>query len=524
MAVEKNPELQEGEVIQQLTGTPEATAGTVGLSTQLGQQATTVSGLSEASGGIGAGQLFESAIDEKIYRFKSDDTPLMQMMMMAKTVKVNSPVVDHYQFDEPQAMVTTIAEVEAGKNRASLPLASGEGSILPPYSTLSCIGVDGYDQTGQTVTAGQWLMLFVTGVSTDTGYPIVSAVNGPRTAEGQPTTVPGIPAGTDCVILSNACYETQKFVKPDSIVPAKETLYLQKRVMNQIVSDYFDSQDKRIPFSDRLIAEQALTNFKLRCNRSLWLGIMGKFDIDADEMGISTIYTSKGARWMFKREMQKSGDWKYEDFVALAKMFYTGEDVPTTATCLCGKNFLERIQKIDWSDHNEVHIEQKTNRLGWSVTAITTVFGEFQFKREPTLDRVGLSNSCGIFGEGRLVHYQRTPEKSSNEDIIGEEAKRNILIRWDAIGMKGTCNIWVDGESSEVTSPAEGVTKIVLWTEDTAPDSPVDGVVYYFLQDVDLDGDTALSGETWKYTTDDGWTKYKGIIFADDTTDEQDTN
>ncbi len=38
--------------------------------------ATTVSGVADASGGIGAGNLVEADLDNELFKFKSDDTPL----------------------------------------------------------------------------------------------------------------------------------------------------------------------------------------------------------------------------------------------------------------------------------------------------------------------------------------------------------------------------------------------------------------------------------------------------------------
>ena len=87
------------------------------------------------------------------------------------------------------------------------------------------------------------------------------AVNGMKdNAANEFCTVPAIPAGSVCVLLANSLYETQKEVDPDLIVPQPQKVYLQKRGMNQVVSDYFDSQRKRIPFAKAIIAEQAIAN------------------------------------------------------------------------------------------------------------------------------------------------------------------------------------------------------------------------------------------------------------------------
>ncbi|MDE5925061.1 MAG: hypothetical protein K2G75_07040, partial [Muribaculaceae bacterium] len=74
---------------------------------------TTVSNAAELTGGIQPGNFIETDIDEQLFRFNSDDTPLMNLMLRAKRVKVNSPEVDHFMIDEPAPYVTTSEVVTA---------------------------------------------------------------------------------------------------------------------------------------------------------------------------------------------------------------------------------------------------------------------------------------------------------------------------------------------------------------------------------------------------------------------------
>jgi len=222
-------------------------------------------------------------------------------------------------------------------------------------------------------------------------------------------------------------------------------------------------------------------------------------------------YMTTGVRWQVKRELEHTGKWTYEEFIGLAKLFYTGEDVPNSCIVLAGKNAMESIQCIDWSKHPEVRIEVKTNALGWKVTTIVTVFGEFQFKREPTFDRVGYENCMLLLGEDRLVHYQRKAESQFSEKVEGEEATRSGIIVWDALALKGSCHIWVDGKGGET---AEGATEFRMWdkTSSGTPVAPTvseveDGVVYYMINDVTLNtgGATHAASTTWEATAGEMW-------------------
>lgn len=496
-------------------------AGTAGIQSQVAGQPTTVSGVAEATGGIDGGNLIQTDIDEELFKFNSDDTPLMNLMLKAKTVNVESPEVEHYMIDEERSTIVTNADMSASSgNTAILKLSAEDQNIPHEYGTLLVEGVDGYGPTGQSTdrTVGVPLMLFVVGVDTATGNPIVRAINGPKTnASDEYCKVPAISGGTTLRILSNALYETQKEVDPDVIVPQPTLLYLQKRGMNQVVSDYFESQKKRIPFSQALIAEQAIQNFKTKGNRTLWAGIQGKFKVNVPKMGMQYVYFTKGVRWQFKRELQHKGTWTFEKFIALAKMFFTGEDVPKTALLLAGKNLLEEVQCIDFSKHPEVQISVTTNKLGWQVTNIHTVFGDIEIKREPTLDRLGWSNSGALIGEDRLVHYRRTTEHNFEDRVEGEEATRKGVLVWDALGLKGSCHIWIDGEGE---ATADGATGFVMWDKATAPtgsDITV-GQVYYLLVDCPAINAKAQSGQMWKLVSNNSgtltWEEFHGEVMA----------
>lgn len=494
------------------TGTVTTAPGTGGLNTQVQGQAATVSTAANATGDIGPGHFIESDIDREIYQFNSDDTPLMQLMLQAKRVAVTSPEVEHYALDEPRCQAVTTAAVGDGASESVvLKLSKADRGLFQPYTTILVKGVDGYDRKGKNVTPGQELMLFVTGFTDVDKEPIVMAVNGKKANETDAIgTVPEIPAGTTLVGLANALYETQKDVAPNIIVPSPNMIYCQKRGFSSIVSDYFEAQRKHIPFGKALIAQMQIKKFKTDGNRTLWASRASKFTVST-KLGDQFIYTTEGVRWQIRRHLDKSGKWTYEEFIALAKMIFTGDDVPKSVIILCGKNFVENIQTIDFSKHPEVQINVKTNKIGWEVTAIHTIFGDLEFKLEPCLDRLGWSNSAAVINYSNgLVHYVYSAEHKSSEDIEGEEAKRESTVVWDALGLKGNAHIWIDGEGN---CSVEGQTTFELWGDTTAPENPTDGKVYVLMVDCPGIDAEAMTGQSWLYK-DKKWTEYIGEIKA----------
>lgn len=496
---------------------PVAGVGTAGLQSQVGGSPTTVSGAAAATGGVG-GEFIEVDIDEELFKFSSDDTPLMNLMLKAKKVTVESAEVDHFSIDEPTAMVTVQSCDSEG-----ITLVEADRMKVHAYDVLTVQGVQGYNGTAKN---GRPLQLFVVSVSEGSNNKLsVKAVNGSKedpTSEFGTLPVSEIVAGTKICVLGNALYETQKEVDPDMVLPKPERIYLQKRGMNNIVSDYFESQRKRIPFSKSIIAEAAIRNFKVKGNRTLLISQPAKIRVRAKKTGdMQYDYMTTGVRWQVKREVEHTGAWTYEDFIGLAKLFFTGEDVPSSCIALVGKNAMESIQCIDWSKHPEVKIEVKDyEKLGWKITAITTVFGEIMLKREPTFDRVGYENCMLLLGEDRLVHYQRKTETSFSEKVEGEEATRTGILVWDALALKGSCHIWVDGKGGET---ATGATKFdfIGENDEIVTDSLKDGYVYYFTASKEIPAVSGKSpkyiantGDTYKYTIDGGWEKYFGAVNA----------
>ncbi len=501
-----DPVTDGAEVVKITTGSVATQTGTAGLSTQVGGQPTTVSSAADATGGIGAGNFVQPDIDEELFRFQGEDTPLMQLMLKAKKIKVNSPEVIHYMLDEERASFYTTAALTPnvkGSLSAQLPVGTEDAGMVDAPDTLLVKGVKGYEADGAT-ESGMPLLLVVTGVDTTTGYPVVRAVNGKKNNKNDAySLLPTIPAGTKVIVLSNTLYETQKKVKPSSVVPRPMQLYLQKRGMNHVVSDYFDAQKKAIPFADALIAEQEIKNFKIRGNRTLWASCAGKFKVDTPEAGMQYAYTTTGVRWQFKKELKHTGKWTIEELIALAKMGYTGEDVPNSLLLLAGKNLLEQIQCIDYSKHPEVKIETKHNPAGWEVTSIHTVFGDIQIKHEPTLNRLGWSNSGALIAQDRLVHYVYKNESQFNDDVEGEEAKRSGILVWDGLALKGSCHIWIDGDDAVGTQSADEAKKYLIWNESTINGADMtEGYVYYLLSDTTgTNGDTAAASTVYRAGT-----------------------
>ncbi len=519
------------------TVNPTMGAGSAGLQTQLGGAPTTVSGVQNASGGMG--ELVLPEVDKRIFLFERDKNALMQLMLMAKRVNVNSMEVKHYAIDQGTPIVTV-----AGVNGNIITLVNADKGKVRAYDTLMVKGVKGYDYVVGTgnVKTRRPLQLFVKSVNNDDTITCV-ATNGvkqavtdqygslPTSSSPASNNTNVIVAGTKLVRMANALYETQKWVDPNTIIPVPDDLYLQKRGMTNIVSKYLATQNMEIPYDEAIKAEAQLREFKSAGNRTLLISQQNKMLVRSSMGDDQWDYTTNGVRWQVKRELKHRGKWTAEDIFALVKMYYGGADKPKSGLWLVGENLGLSLQLTDWSGHPEVTMEPyKNETLGWVVTRLHTLFGDLQIKIEETLNDCGYQNSGIIIGEDRLVHYVRSGESNYTEEVLGEEATRNGVLVSDALGLKGNCHVWVDGDDDD-DDTAPNADEFRLWGSETAPTSAdlVDGIIYVFANALTLevkDGNTVVqtvtvdAGEAYKYSATDnsnkgGWKKFYGAISAE---------
>lgn len=519
------------------TVNPTMGTGSAGLQTQLGGAPTTVSGVQNASGGMG--ELVLPEVDKRIFMFERDKNALMQLMLMAKRVNVKSMEVKHYAIDQGTPIVTV-----AGVNGNVITLVNADKGKVRAYDTLMVKGVKGYDYVVGTgnVKTRRPLQLFVKSVNNDDTITCVATNGVKQAATDQYGSLPTssspaanntnvIVAGTKLVRLANALYETQKWVDPNTIIPVPDDLYLQKRGMTNIVSKYLATQNMEIPYDEAVKAEAQLREFKAAGNRTLLISQQNKMLVRSSMGDDQWDYTTNGVRWQVKRELKHRGKWTAEDIFALVKMYYGGADKPKSGLWLVGENLGLSLQLIDWSGHPEVTMEPyKNETLGWVVTRLHTLFGDLQIKIEETLNDCGYQNSGIIIGEDRLVHYVRSGESNYTEEVLGEEATRNGVLVSDALGLKGNCHVWVDGDDDD-DDTAPNADEFRLWGSETAPTSAdlVDGIIYVFANALTLTvtsgNDTVQTvtvdaGDAYKYSASansnaGGWKKFYGPISAE---------
>lgn len=490
-----------------------AQAGQGRLNTQMPGSPTTVSGIERAEGGMGMENLIQPDIDEDITLIATDESVLDTIKRRVKRqVRVDAFEVDHYMIDEKRNTGKSTAAVTEAKTTAqfAIPMSDADAKLFYDYTTALVKGVKGYAADGTTQTDA-FLMLYCVGKN-DSGYPKFKCVNGPKAAASQsePGT-PAIPLGSEIILLGSAGYETQERIEPNTIIPEPKRVYLQKRLCNSIVSDYFESQKKRIPFQKAQIAEASLRQYRLECCRTDWVGVKSKFVVKAQDktLGDQNVYTSEGIRWQIKRSYELiEGKIILADIVGLAKFKFTGYNCSKQAIWIMGKDLLADIQTIDMTLHKDISMTD-SEAYGIKCTKLKTVFGSIELVHDPVLDRLGYSKCGALLDADGLVRYWRKNETQRTEKVEGEEAKRDIVMCIESLCLKGFSHVWVDGSGvAEEVSSQVRITPV-----STLPTSAKVGDVIIMKADITGD-DKPKKGDILEY---DGsaWVAYTGTLLGE---------
>lgn len=514
------------------TGTagPAASAGQDLAGTQMPGQATTVSDVGDATGGVGGDGLIQPDIDDEITKIATDEVVLNTIKHRCKRkVKVNAFEVDHYMVDEPKFETTALKGSGTKAIDASSQLGSavlnvtdkifyvGQVITFPGVKGYAKESYDVYNSTSHTVYEDE-LCAIVVGLDSSKN-PVIRPINGQHeTQGGTDTYFPDIEIGQKVVGLDSAAYETQKFIAPSTVVPVPKRMYLQKRLVNSVVSDYFDAQRKRIPFAKATIAEAVLRKWRLENCRGDWRGKAAKFYTTPNDptMGDQLTYTAEGLRWQFKREYTLAGNLTMADLIALCKFKFTGYDCSKTALWLVGRDLLADIQSLDMTLHKDISIVG-SEVYGLKCSKLVTIFGDINIIHDPTLDKLGWSHCGGLIDEKGLVRYYMKNEQQSNERVHGEEAQREIVMTIDCLALKGFSHVWVDGSGIESVNSAIKVKPAASLADLTAASIGDICILTADINDVPTGAasDEDMSAGQVIIKGDDGyWDPYTGDVYA----------
>lgn len=374
------------------------------------------------------------------------------------------------------------------------------------FDTIYVRDVVGYEDDGTTEEGG--LLLFV--VKADETNIKCQVINPPA---GNVT----IPDGTELTICGNACSESQMLVDPETYLPVKDTLYLQKKISNIVMTDEWIEQARKVKFITKDVVGNGIYNHKRKCARSHWLGrkFMTNIKVTDAKIGQEPVYMEKGILRQINMSYVHEGDAiQWNDLIALSQMQHTDNAANTNSVALCGKNAVKRLQMLFLNnvDMQKAVSYERIDEIGVDLYKWHDAFGTIDFIHDPTLNDIGYEDFIVVLDMDNAVHYVKKMEKEMEQDLKtnGEnrEAKRRIITTIDCVGLKGYNSV-LFGPATK----ANLITKLGIDVNATSAAS-LDatgkaGQVVYLTED--FEGFAKGTLVQWDGTA---WKEYEGVIEA----------
>ena len=391
---------------------------------------------------------------------------------------------------------------------------------LTTCSTIYVSGVDGFDKNaeGKEVTDGE-LALYVLDNPGDGGN-IKFLVSNPPTEAASSLTI-----GTGSVFMAGAtaCSESQIRVAPETFLPEKRTVYLQKMNMTCIITDEFEEQDKKVGHMTKDVLASAMFNFRRKCARTHWLGKMKRTDVKVKELGGNreACYESEGILRQIPMLYTHGDALTDDDMMAITSLMFTDNSATDSAVAFCGKREMKRIMKlVNSATHFKDVSKVEVNDYGIKVRKWTDNFGSLEFIYDPTLDDIRYQDFMVIVDLENAVRYYKRNEKDIKQDMSksGEsrEATAHNKSIIDCVCLKGYNALIACPSSVALNASKLGGIEASFESVAALPTSPTaaDKAKRYYLT-ADDTASGFLKGTVVEWSDDlDDWKEFEGLVRA----------
>lgn len=445
------------------------------------------------------------------------------LLNLARTVAVQRSVkgyeIDHFRIGEADLVLRTTAAIAEGETiKLSTSNVSGDIHQLGVSSTVIVKGVNGYVDGSTTKTDGD-LVLFVNAANED--EITLRPINGKAKVEGQISEylrdylVPAIPANTELYVSSYAGSESQKIVNPDNSQPRSTRVYLQKRIINIVVTDHEREILKKTPWGFDDMKDQAIGNFSKKFERDLWDGKQKRFLVRIKNGNEEYVYTSQGILRQLTNTLGIEGKFKFMHITAIGKVMFTKFAETTEAYLLCGKNKVGEIANMEeiQKQMDAKYSHRKTD-YGIVVRDLVSNFGTLHVVYAPMMDELGMEDFC-VAVPLQIARYYHKVKKESTIDLNkagddAREAQRWTYIEIAALALRGQ-NSMLIGPSDRIVEKNLSQDTNPINIVDALPDNPYNGMIISFDEDMEYN-DTTLDHEKawqWNGTT---WVEFTGNV------------
>ncbi len=375
------------------------------------------------------------------------------------------------------------------------------------FDTIYVRDVKGYEDDGTTEEGG--LLLFV--VKADESTIKCQVINPPADANVV------ISEGMELIVCGNACSESQMIVDPETYLPVKDTLFLQKKISNIVMTDDWLEQARKVKFITKDVVGNGIYNHKRKCARSHWLGrkFMTNVKVSDAKIGQEPVYFEKGILRQINMSYAHQGDAiQWNDLIALSQMQHTDNAANTNSVALCGKNATRRLQELFLNnvDMQKAVSYERIDEIGVDLYKWHDAFGTIDFIHDPTLNDIGYEDFIVVLDMENAVHYVKKMEKETKQDLKknGEnrEAERRIIQTIDCVGLKGYNSVLFGPATKGELITALGIPANASSLGEL-PASGTVGQVVYLLND-----SKGFAKGTLVEWDGNAWKEFEGVIEA----------
>ena len=473
------------------------------------------------------GGLADEEYDPDVVKYNAAKYVLLNF---ARTVAVQRSVkgyeIDHFRIGEADLVLRTISAIAQGETiKLTTSNCSGDLNQLGVSATVIVKGVKGYKKGSTTETSGD-LVLYVSAVDADGGEVTLRPINGKAKVEGTKSNylkdylVPAIPANTELFISSYAGSESQKIVAPDNSQPRSVKVYLQKRLINIVITDHEREILKKTPWGFEEMRDQAIGNFSKKFERDLWDGEENRFLVRTSKNSNEEYaYTSKGILRQLTNTLGIEGKFKYMHITAIGKVMFTRFAETTEAYLLCGKNKVAEIANMEEIQKQmDAKYDHRKTDYGIVVRDLVSNFGTLHVVYAPMMDEIGYEDFC-VAVPLQIARYYHKVKKENTIDLnkAGDDARE--AMRWTYIEIAALA---LRGQNSMLIGPSDKITEKNLSDQtnpvtivDALPENPTEGMIITFDEDLEYnDGNTTTTLDhekawQWNGTT---WVQFNGNV------------
>lgn len=351
----------------------------------------------------GDGNFYLSDVDQRIVKIRPMATAVDQISRYAKASSCNSFEVKYYSVGTREIKTTLKTAVSKQTSGESVVIEVEDPNMFTLDDTIRVVGNKAickpngalYDAKKELVPD---LVLCVCGRDTNTGNPVVYAVNGYEHG-GQTTYLPDIDAGTTLVRMGKACGELDVQTGRFNNIPMPETQYCQN-FMIQIEQSTFDkiaAKEVNWNFSD--IEEDGIYDMRLAMENTWLFGVKNVVKHVTKE-NMLTWFTG-GIWWMAGNEIivgkydseKECAVISDEDLVDITKDLFVGTGIGNKRKILlCGSDMLSAFSKIK---SDKFRLKDTVEVWNLKFKSWDTDFGEILTIHHELFDANGMSD-CGF--------------------------------------------------------------------------------------------------------------------------------